>query len=63
MFLLFLLLVALLITQIGFWETLVALLGAVVMIVLLLILTVALVVTGAVLWARRRLENVTRRLR
>jgi hypothetical protein len=63
MFLLFLLLVALLITQIGFWETLAALLGAVVMIVLLAILTVALLITGGVLWARRRLDSVTRRLR
>jgi hypothetical protein len=59
----FLILIALLIAQIGFWETLAALLGAVVMMILVVILGLAILGLAAYLFVKRRVDSVTRRLR
>lgn len=49
---LFFILLVILIAQIGFWETLGAVLGAVAMVVLFVILAVAVVVVGLLAFAR-----------
>lgn len=46
---LFFILIVLLITQIGFWHTLGAILGAILMMILLLALAIAVVVVGGIL--------------
>jgi hypothetical protein len=54
MVLLLLILIALLIAQFGFWETLVAVLGAVAVLFLTAILIVAVLIVGGVMWVRSR---------